>query len=94
MAAGSGTDRTVGLHVRRGDVQEGEAAVLVASNPSSPVSPDLAHNPGPARDAASVPFYMHIHVWPNRLNSKDIIGCRCKMPVLRKSLQQGGFPLT
>lgn len=67
MAAGSGTVRTVGLHVRRGDVQEGEAAVPVASNPSSPICPDLAHNPGPARDAVSGPFYMHIHVWPNRL---------------------------
>lgn len=66
MAAGSGTDRIVGLHVRRGDVQEGEAAAPVASNPSSPVSPDLAYNPGPARDAVSVPFYKHIHV-PNRL---------------------------
>lgn len=60
MAAGSGTDRIVGLHVRRGDVQEGEAAVPVASNPSSPVSPDSAHNPGPASDAISDPLYPRV----------------------------------
>lgn len=94
MAAGSGTDRTVGLHVRRGDVQEGEAAAPVASNPSSPVSPDLAYNPGPARDAVSGPFYMHAHVWPNDSTTRKTLLDAGKMQVLRKSLQQGGFPLT
>lgn len=93
MAAGSGTDRTVGLHVRRGDVQEGEAAAPVASNPSSLVSPDLAYNPGPARDAVSGPFYMHAQVWPKRPTRKILLDAG-KMQVLRKSLQQGGFPLT
>lgn len=82
MAAGSGTDRTVGLHVRRGDVQEGEAAVPVESNPSSPVSPDSAHNPGPARDAVSDP--LHPRVATPTPTPK----------ILLVKLQRGGFPLT
>lgn len=54
-----------------GDVQEGENAVLVVSNPSSSVSPDQAYNLGPARDAISDPFCMHVHTC-DQTDSNDI----------------------
>lgn len=46
-AAGSGTDHAAPLRVAHGDVEEEEVVVLVASNPSSPLSPEKAHNQVP-----------------------------------------------
>lgn len=60
MEAGNGTDRMGCLHGTHGNVWVGEKAVLMVSNPSSSVSPDLAYNPGPARDAISISMHVHI----------------------------------
>lgn len=59
-----------------GDVQEGENAALLASNPSSCVSPDRACNPGPAGDTISDPLCMHISTL-GQTDSHDIFD-QCK----------------